>query len=977
MTYDEIEALILEAGDGWALQRALAPLDKDARAKLSAPVQNLYRQLGRGKPNPGASDRLMKFLDRASGLFWNHRSFDNQQRAIIAALYGVAPLSALTKSEVRFNLFRCFDVVERVMEDRRPDWIDDWVANELDSEFTNLKFATLRGWIRDGVCSRPDVDGYYRLFAWHMMRRKRWGTDEVILPISRQLLADPDLMADIEGLFRVESNAFGANEWLKKDAPPDHETWPEALETLSTAGHLNRADLLQWSLDGLMRELKQPQLAGFHGFHKRLKPDRAERLRHQAAYIDMLCHPVGHVTKFAVEMLAAIQKTGDLDIEPVLRELPVVFAGEGKGNATSALKLLKPVAGDKAYARPALAVIVEALRHANADVQAAALDLLEDHVRLIDEPLLTTLGDMKPFVAATHRVRFGRLVAAAGGGRPGPELIANPQEPLADYRPMPCSRLADTLLRSDDAIEPIRTVNELIEAVFHAAEVVETPDEVERIIDALSRLAGERPADFDARVAPLLHRIRAGGGGHGLVLGTPGLGGALRNLLNVWLTGRLNRTAEQEAAYFRVEEAFIPLRTHLGEIAERIHRGQARPLLSAPTHRGGWIDPLVWMDRLEVMRDSSVIDSMDFRLSLLRLAPDHRAQALGRASSLPKDIGAVANFALGGDARPAASDQPRYAVWITAARCRDPLKDWSVELAPLRVDDAAPDGVRPARYEWRAGSGRDRYGRQGSETPKLIVSAESRGGAATVMSTRLFDRIAQAFASRRTAEREALPSAALNLLLVHNRRMFGELGTPWVAQWLTWLWPQNPAAACMRGAVMLVERTDDNASSWSPSHGYLQVLFQPGRPWREPGHLLLCVALIGKDADARGLAVDAMIEGVEERLFDPALFAETMERLIEGGWVKLNRLGDALTPVIQASPLHAVVVSEAVQLWLPRLDLQQNSAFRILEVLAEAQALTGIPIDPAARATLAAATGGGKAAKLARQLAAQLEPVRG
>lgn len=969
MTYDELEALILEGGDGWAVQRALAPLDEKARAKLSAPVQKLYRQLGRGKPDPTASDRLAKFLDGASGMFWMHRDFSGNKTALITALYAVGPRSAL----IGLSLIH-YDLIEMVMRDRRPDWIDDWVAKELEVGFTNLKFSTLREWIRDGVCAKPDADGYYRLFAGHMMRRKRWGTDEVIPPISRQLLADPDLLPDVEGLFRVESIAFGTNEWMKKDAPPDHEIWPEALEKLSVAGHLDRADLLQWSLDGLTRELKQPQLAGFHSFHKRLKPNRAEHLRHQQAYIDLLCHPVGHVTRFALEMLAEIQKTGDLQVEPVLRELPVVFGAEGKGNAIAALKLLKRIAGDKVYAHRAAAVSGEALRHANADVQGVALDLLENHRGLIDEAML---GDMEPFIAATQRVRFGRLLAALGGGEgdgergPEPVAIAATLQPEADYQPAPAERLADTLLRSEDVLEPIQTVDALIEAVFHAAEVVEGPDEVERIIDAISRLAGERPADFNARVAPLLHRMASGGGGHSIVLGSPGLGGSLRNLLNVWLTGLLNRTVEQEAAYFRVEEAFIPLRTHLSEIAERVHRGQSRPLLSAPTHKGGWIDPMVWMDRLEAMRDPSIIDSMDFRLSLLRLAPDRRAEALGRVAAIPQTLRAVAGFALGGDTRPTASDQSFHAAWITAARCRDPLRDWSAELAPLRVDDAAPDGIRSARYSWLAGTGLDQYGRQGSKVPKLIVSVESQASAAPAAPNRFRDRIAQAFVSRRTIDRDQLPSAALNRLLDRKRRTWGELATPWVAQWACWLWPQNPAAACMRGAVTLVQRIDDNASSWSPSHGHLQVLFQPGRPWREPGHLLLCVALIGKDADARGLAVDALIEGIETRLFDPALFAATLAGLAEGEWVKLNRLGDALVQVIPTSPTHASVISAALQLWLPRLDFQQNNAFRLLEVLLEAKALNGQPLGQAAQDTLAQVTGSGRAAKIARQLAAQ------
>lgn len=89
-------------------------------------------------------------------------------------------------------------------------------------------------------------------------------------------------------------------------------------------------------------------------------------------------------------------------------------------------------------------------------------------------------------------------------------------------------------------------------------------------------------------------------------------------------------------------------------------------------------------------------------------------------------------------------------------------------------------------------------------------------------------------------------------------------------------------------------------------------MFQPERPWGEIGHLLLCIGLIGKDADARGLAVDALIEGINARLFDPALFAATIVQLARGEWVKSNRLGEALILVVPLSPLHAAVVSDAL-----------------------------------------------------------------
>jgi hypothetical protein len=145
-------------------------------------------------------------------------------------------------------------------------------------------------------------------------------------------------------------------------------------------------------------------------------------------------------------------------------------------------------------------------------------------------------------------------------------------------------------------------------------------------------------------------------------------------------------------------------------------------------------------------------------------------------------------------------------------------------------------------------------------------------------------------------------------------------------------------------------------------------LFQKNRPWGEVGHLLLCLGLIGKDADVKGLAVDALIEGIEGRVFDPRLFAEVMARLGEGKWGKLNRLGEGLMLVVQVSTLHAGVVCEALEAWLPRLDFEERSAVHVLQVLLEARALTGRPLAASAQAALREVSGSGKAAKLAKDL---------
>ena len=981
MTPDELEALILEGSDPWDVQKALAGLDEKQRAKLSPAAQKLFNQLLRSRADKGASDRLKSLLSKRSKSPWHYWNSRETGRATLA-LFGVGPVSAVKKRDARAR-YEDWLVFERIIADRRPEWLDDWVAHDLESEFSHLRFGTLRTWIRSGICRKPEVDGYYRMLALHLMRTREYPGNETAPPISAQLLDDRDLLADIDGLFRVENFAFNTNSWLTTGAAENYETLTDALVKLSAQGHIERERLLILALSGLTLDLKQNQLAGFHDFYKRMEPTTGELQRHQPEFIALLCHPVGHVAKFAIDRLAELEKSGALDTDSVLREIPTVFAGGAKGNAKAALKLVERLMTRQADAVPAaLDALGEALRHVQIDVQSQALDILEKNAARLDSCRLAALADLETFVAASNRKRLAALLATAAPGERdaqdvAPEVAApagpQPAEPSlgSSYQVGSNDIAAHEVLYSADELQPVGSVDELIDLVLHTTEIVHSPDDLERIIGAISRFANHRPDDFEDRVAPLLYRLRKGQVGmNGMAIGRVGVGLALLDLIYTWATGQLYRTPSQ-ANYHTQENAFVPMIAHLRAITERVAAKQGQVLLSTPTHKGGWIDPLAWVERLRnVQHRKDIAETMDLRLSLLRLAPDNREAALNRATKLDTQVRRIAIFALGGDERPAKADRKNHAAWISAARCRDPYRDWRADFAPLDLDDAWPDSLAPARYAWRSSSEKGEAHGFRWTTPKLAIEIACDGAPGAPERASGFGAKVVQLAGWRTATDWAeLPSAAAHRRSEDRPSWWsGELNTTWVAQWLAYIWPQNPAASHIKGAANLMQRMDENSSNWTPNFGYFQALFQRGRPWREPGHLLLCLGLIGKDADAKGLAVDALIEGIDGRLFDPDLFAATITGLAQGEWVKFNRLADALMAVLQASELHATVVAEALQMLLPGLDFRQKNTFRLLEVLVEAQAVARLPLDDDAKAALRKIGGSGKAARIARRL---------
>ncbi len=121
------------------------------------------------------------------------------------------------------------------------------------------------------------------------------------------------------------------------------------------------------------------------------------------------------------------------------------------------------------------------------------------------------------------------------------------------------------------------------------------------------------------------------------------------------------------------------------------------------------------------------------------------------------------------------------------------------------------------------------------------------------------------------------------------------------------------------------------------------------------------------------MATDALIEGIEDNRAATAMLANTLARLTNGGWLKLNRLGDSLLQVAQTSPLHAYAVSETLQSWVTLVDLKQRNMYRILEVMLEVQMALNAPLSSPAKELLKLLGGSSKAAKIAKRMV-EIEP---
>ncbi|WP_185964269.1 DUF6493 family protein [Aliikangiella marina] len=964
MTPEKLETLIFNNDREDLFVSAVSQLSEKERKTLSTHTNKLRNQITSGKAKADASKLVKRSIEKHSANYWGTQAYSNVQLAVLA----FCPLSTV-KRAIDFFSWRDNSAAFQIILDRKPAWLDDWLAFNLDQEFANVPFELVRGWMKEGICNKPTVEGYTRQFAWNLMAINHRKDQAPNKPISERLINEPDMIDDIWRLFEVENQAFNTESWLTNNAPANYETWPEALTKLADKGIIDRAKLLDASLQGLSNDLKQNQLSGFHKFHEQLAPTKTERSQRRAEYMALLFHKTGHVLKFSLKMLSQLERDKSLELTKFLIDVAAVFAHEAKGNAITALKLIARILKKEKDRVPcALPTMAEALRHPNADVQALAIELLTTYNEQMSDDFKSELLITADFVADANKPLLMSLLGKTNNtlgtiselnkvdssvlSRQLSELSVLQRETLGlgnidleddlkgDIQPLKPEIIKDKHFHMPDLLEPITEFDELIQALSHAVEIIDEPEDVERILDGISRLCGEYPREFDKKTSPLLKRINDGGSFE-TMKGLLGFGGGLllsiTDLVLTWLTGEFYQS--KDTSYFSRTPSLDPMIVKVNNIKRRVYAKKPQQLLSFPTHKGGWIDPVTWVNRLNIaFANDAEFDRMDFNHSMLRLMPYGRKTALQLVRNLPENIETVVKFVLGESLTPEYKDRRDYDLWISACRSLDPNQDWSSYLSPLKLNDNYPNSIKPAYYEWNALTKVER----GYKFPGLKVTAFAQSliepdADIQKNKTGFLSSLGRKLTGEVTVDRKLIPSAGFNATEKLKYIWSCDLGCLWINQWLSTLWPTNPDAFYVLAVTQQISRIDMDSSSFEPNFGFLSGLFEPNRVWSELAHLTLFLGLVGKDSDSRALAVDAFIEAVDNDLASQEIMAGILVKLTQAGWLKFNRLAEGLKQVTQVSATHRYFVSRMLQIWLPQIDLKLRNIHLVLEVLLDVQ----------------------------------------
>jgi hypothetical protein len=454
-------------------------------------------------------------------------------------------------------------------------------------------------------------------------------------------------------------------------------------------------------------------------------------------------------------------------------------------------------------------------------------------------------------------------------------------------------------LRASQRLTPILDLDELIDVCAAAVEDEERVDDVERAFDGLSRLCDHRPDDFARRVGPLAKRVTQFLKKKAIPFLGNGPGDDLCGVIFAWTTGEViqwNRNTDRKdrtvvATVAGEQQSWFSenLRKGLGfltrrsiALAMRVAAGKTAPLLSAPTHAGGWIDPATLVERVSRWSGDEP-DLWDVCLALLRLAPDGRGEVLERLPDGKPEWRRAIRYALGAP-RVTLGDTP--ALWVAAARSRSPWTD--DERVEKAFPGLGPDAGQAAAYSVA-------FQRQRNRTTLKVQTAPP-------------------------PPKSTDPDCVT--VVMHTQRGVGrdlqwELGGPagktiGAVRWTASIWPLARESFFAGALETMADNVDWGEAAWQ-NKALLAPLLDSGVPLRAMGTRLLAVALAAKEPGEYGLATDVAIRAIEEGRLGADNLGQTLAELLPTGLIKPARWQKTLTDVARTSPVHTLVVQLAVQ----------------------------------------------------------------
>ncbi|WP_170384441.1 DUF6493 family protein [Ruegeria atlantica] len=848
--------------------------------------------------------------------YWE-RQFNSKKQppeiAKDAESLGIAVLATARPSEYKCGDWQVLPrslALPEVFRVLRLSWVDAWA--EAAVEDNPRLIQTIHALFHEGLCRIPRNEAYILGYYAH----------QAAVPANAR---SQFLKQDVWRFFEVEGGGDLSLAAHDKYCGPGM-SWADALIGLCQDGTLDRTRLLDASLDALERDFGQFRAGWYSRFHAGLCPTGPEMQDRVARYLDLLRSTIPPTVAFALKVLKQIDKTSGIDADALLSSLEPALQSRQKTSAVMALQLLKNCAKRNPERAAGIALLASSALISEApDVQARALDLIEALDQQNAPEVQAKLTDYVDVTAPTVKTRL--------------RSVLNTEPDVLTLQP-------DFLVAKLEVIEPVTSAEDAVAAFLELLENRHDPFLIECAFDGLAR--------YGVKAQPLLSPLakRASQMQKRALQETFNTGKTFEKPILATALAWANRTDfDTEMLTFQVPRyhGHVPLEIEQdsfeGMFAARakellgfVRNGLSVPMLSAPNDNRGFLAAAELLDRLDRYRNLGVQPGeADFKLALMRLAPEGRKSALERFRPQSEAERASA-YALGADIAPESDRQ----LWAIA---------WS-STVPLRVDSAIERLV-------------------GGSVPGLGVPA-SYGFHADIK------RIEPCVWPR--PKLRVLPpipksvDAALGFALPAKfEHTYGaEQGASWMTHPNPWVGLIRPAHSELFFSTGIFELELDQKLTNHHCLMFLEPLFRPDPNPGVMAHAMLAWYLASADEGIGSTTIDAITTLVAQERFDPLVFSSAAHSLVFDAGIPLRRWTKRMAEVARTSDLHAQSIKTALGAMMIDLPTElPRDLGGILELLYELCVASSDGIGSASSlAALENVKAGGKTGKFARQIVA-------
>lgn len=1033
---DALETAIL-SGDRQQVVQVLASASEEERAAALRPVMirwlalnqtlnaSQYCDFNLHSDDPEVVTKRGEF--EAKMVFdRNPRQGDSASGLVQLAWFGLTDLKHCRQEPY---ILRFEKECAQILADRSPPWLDQWIK-EVERTKAPYKITPVPTiyWValyEQGFLQQLDRRFVgredHRLGLTPAYAENREATQRIFRELPQVLEQVYDVPGDSE-------------EWMRR------EEWEPIIDWLVEENLLDRKRIVTNALNAMLSTpfRRAHRQHCFYIVNAAIRPSNAESIAVlatcQPQWFALLADAQAATSSWALEQLLLLEKNDKLDGANAVLELPQIFHHKSKPLAKKAVSFLGRLAKKVSLRNDAVRGLTFALTHPAREVQVAAIKLLEKLLGDCDTETIEAIGRQRETIPPTLQKQLEERLPAApvsaiassattcaaatksslGLGDRAARIQALPPEITQRFRlnealaALESGKLAEpgtwrmTHIRVLDQcprLAPIESLEELVRITSAAVETYDDPDLADRIVEAITRLRDDRPTHFSALTASLRDRVCQGN----TLRPKQGITGnyacqALGRLIAAWLGGRLKLsfTTTRDSSEVTSSTEF-PLAQLWWAISERLASNTAYPLLSAATHHGGWIDPRVWVQRLETLEgDQADILEQDLCRSMLRLAPDRRDEAwqlvVKDTCQLSARMKQLASFVLEPGKSLAAyhaDDTWPLTVWIAAIRARDPWMDMADVLSSEQIAEVPtelwklPDTWRPTNYQWQA-IPVTRGDAKANRIESSPVRAEDRDSRETEL-TRLSEvhgDLQARIREQSTDIKEA--SRAFREVVLAEKEFFHQHG--FLTAQLNYVryaaapshfyasqageWPMKLDWYWSAATIALARHISCNGKPEEAYSQFLLPLLEVDRCVTPMAARALWIATASKDSGNQAMAIEIWLELIASDRCETQTLIDAWEDVSAGGWMKLNHLSEVLQQVAATGTLAAWRIAHLLTEFLVRQAKFPRDVDQVLIALNECHEKLGLAVTDTLHEKLSAIKSG-KAMQSAQTLMAR------